>query len=114
MCVFMGGGRVSQSASKWDALQPMSSVHELQSIITESHDRWYQLLCVLNGSLPAAPAALFRQNVLNMYLISLISKIRLSIVWDFMKFWEFGLKQVEKVKEITVIAVCLLHSQKKT
>lgn len=58
----MGGGRASQSASKWDALQPVSSEHELQSIITEPYDRWYQLLCVLNGSLPAAHSAHFRQH----------------------------------------------------
>lgn len=59
----MGGGRARQSASKWDALQPMSSEHELQSIITEPYDRWYQLHCVLNGSLPAAHAALFRSYI---------------------------------------------------
>lgn len=59
----MGGGRASQSASKWDALQPMSSEHELQSIITEPYGRWYQLLCVLNGSLLAVHPGLFRQYI---------------------------------------------------
>lgn len=34
----MGGGRESQSASKWDALQATSSEHELQSIKTEVYD----------------------------------------------------------------------------
>lgn len=58
--MFIGGGRASQSASKWDALQPMCPEHELQSIITGLYDRWFQLLCVLNGSLLAAHSAHFR------------------------------------------------------
>lgn len=49
-CVFMGGGRGSQSASKWDALQAMSSEPELQSITTELYDGWYGRSCALNGS----------------------------------------------------------------
>lgn len=34
------GGWAGQSAPKWDALQAMSSEHELQSIKREPYDRW--------------------------------------------------------------------------
>lgn len=47
VCLWLGG-RASQSASKRDALQPVSSEHK--SIIADVYDRWCKLVCVLNGS----------------------------------------------------------------
>lgn len=79
----MGGGRVSQSASKWDALQPMSSEHELQSIITEPYDRWNQLLCVLNRSLPPSLPALFR-----LFFLSFASEMS-QINSEFIQYFTF-------------------------